>query len=384
VPGLLGPLHVPELWIQREWKRGKLCGREVSLSDGRSCRLIKPGRWNRSAGPDFLQAEMIIDGERKIGDVEIHWYREDWVRHGHDQDPGFNQVILHAVVLPSRHPEKPVFRADGEVLPEWTFGPFLDIGLESIAEENQLLESCGYLWEPLWENLMGDDLPARSRRIEDSAKLRWEEKVHFAGLRTLQLGLEPAQWMSLFSVLGYPRNRAVFMNLAEKYPRHLWLKGTVSVDDLWRRHGGEMTLHGIRPAHHPKKRLEEVIRWVEDSPDALSRLERVARNIDWDQLPQEAGGTRRWRRGMKKEVFPQGPEIPWSNAPLGSTIWNDVFLPFIQTLSKEDWFPVWFHSWPGNHPPPAASLLKDAGVVDNRQGRPLTNGWLQGIYRLRE
>lgn len=80
------------VWAHRLWPRQRM-----STTDGRRISVIDPGRLNTDAGPDFFNAKVAIDGETWIGNIEIHVKASDWARHGHDNDPAYDNVILHVV-----------------------------------------------------------------------------------------------------------------------------------------------------------------------------------------------------------------------------------------------------------------------------------------------
>lgn len=80
------------------WKYG-LMGTELHTVDGRTIRVVRPGRHNTDAGPDFLDARLEIDNIEWFGNVEVHVKASDWFRHHHDTDPAYSNVILHAVAV---------------------------------------------------------------------------------------------------------------------------------------------------------------------------------------------------------------------------------------------------------------------------------------------
>ena len=64
---------------------------------GEKIQIIHPGTHNPDAGPDFLFAKIRISDTLWAGNVEIHVAASDWFRHKHQNDPAYNNVILHVV-----------------------------------------------------------------------------------------------------------------------------------------------------------------------------------------------------------------------------------------------------------------------------------------------
>ena len=81
------------------WKHRILPLRELRTTDGRTVEVIDPGLHNTNAGPDFFNAKVRIDGTMWVGNVEIHERSADWFLHGHDQDPAYNNVVLHVASM---------------------------------------------------------------------------------------------------------------------------------------------------------------------------------------------------------------------------------------------------------------------------------------------
>ena len=49
------------------------------------------------AGPDFLEAKVKVGNTILVGNVELHIKSGDWLRHGHQHDVAYQNLILHVV-----------------------------------------------------------------------------------------------------------------------------------------------------------------------------------------------------------------------------------------------------------------------------------------------
>lgn len=67
------------------------------ISENEQIEVIHPGYENTDAGSDFQNAKIRIDGTLWAGNVELHIHSSDWMKHGHNADPAYNNVILHVV-----------------------------------------------------------------------------------------------------------------------------------------------------------------------------------------------------------------------------------------------------------------------------------------------
>lgn len=85
----------------------------ASTTDGKSLEVIFPGYHNQDAGPDFLQAVIVLGGIHWVGSVEIHCRSSDWLRHKHQCDDKYKAVILHVVY----EYDCDIFLSDNEVVP---------------------------------------------------------------------------------------------------------------------------------------------------------------------------------------------------------------------------------------------------------------------------
>lgn len=81
------------------WKFKKLQGQRLQTTEGEVIEIDKWGMHNQNAGPDFFNARLRIGDQLWAGNVEMHVKASDWYLHGHDDDPAYNNVILHVVFV---------------------------------------------------------------------------------------------------------------------------------------------------------------------------------------------------------------------------------------------------------------------------------------------
>ena len=90
------PLIKEEL-LYHVWQHRLFNLNDLQTADGQPVEILKPGTLNPNAGPDFLNARMVVGSTEWAGNVEIHVRASDWFRHSHQHDPAFENIILHVV-----------------------------------------------------------------------------------------------------------------------------------------------------------------------------------------------------------------------------------------------------------------------------------------------
>ncbi|SCY45024.1 Protein of unknown function [Nonlabens sp. Hel1_33_55] len=86
-----------EDFIHYLWKFKKLSGLSLKTTKGHELVIKSLGQHNHHSGPDFFNAQVSIDEQLWAGNVEMHIKSSDWYKHGHDDDPAYDNVILHVV-----------------------------------------------------------------------------------------------------------------------------------------------------------------------------------------------------------------------------------------------------------------------------------------------
>lgn len=96
------------------WKHKIFPLQELRTTDGQRVEVIDTGLPNADAGPDFFNAKLKLDGMLWVGNVEIHDQASQWMKHGHQTDEAYDNVILHVV----SQADCTVCRRDGSPIPQ--------------------------------------------------------------------------------------------------------------------------------------------------------------------------------------------------------------------------------------------------------------------------
>ncbi|MFZ2432592.1 MAG: DUF2851 family protein [Lutibacter sp.] len=79
------------------WKLKLFSTAQLKSTNGEIIEIISAGTANPNAGPDFLNAKLVINNQLWAGNVEIHLNSSDWYAHNHEIDENYDSVILHVV-----------------------------------------------------------------------------------------------------------------------------------------------------------------------------------------------------------------------------------------------------------------------------------------------
>lgn len=80
---------------------------------GQVVSVVDVGTLNTSDGPDFMMAKIRLGDLLWVGSVELHLRASDWYAHGHQDDPRYEELILHVVLDDDRE----VRDRSGKVVP---------------------------------------------------------------------------------------------------------------------------------------------------------------------------------------------------------------------------------------------------------------------------
>ncbi|MEO6037512.1 MAG: DUF2851 family protein [Saprospiraceae bacterium] len=105
---------MPESFLHFLWRWRRFDAQNLLTTQGQTLEILQPGEHNTHAGPDFFNARIRIGDTLWAGNVEIHLQASEWLAHKHQEDPAYDNVVLHVVL----EEDQPVFRSgDGSRLP---------------------------------------------------------------------------------------------------------------------------------------------------------------------------------------------------------------------------------------------------------------------------
>lgn len=181
------------VWHHRLWLAG-----DMRTNDGRPVAVIDVGQLNRDSGPDFFNAKVKVGNEMWCGNVEIHVRASDWLRHGHDRDHAYDNVILHvvqtddcAIQTPSGRPIPQVVLPCARNFAE-RYGEFINNRANALACASELRRMSPVLVRDWLDSLGFERLYAKVETIEQRLERwagDWEQTAFITLARALGAGI---------------------------------------------------------------------------------------------------------------------------------------------------------------------------------------------------
>lgn len=86
-----------EQHLQLFWHKHASVLTDLKTTHNQSIEIVHPGSLNHHQGPDFLFAHIKVDQVEWVGNIEVHIKTTDWLKHFHDKDVNYRNIILHVV-----------------------------------------------------------------------------------------------------------------------------------------------------------------------------------------------------------------------------------------------------------------------------------------------
>ena len=241
---------IPERLLARLWQRRAARQEWFRAHGGQRVRVIYPGRPGLTAGPDFRDALLEVEGVGLVrGDVEIHIRQQDWKAHGHEDDPRYNGVVLHAAL--ETQPTDTRLQSGGKA-PVVSLAPLMD---ESDAMEDPASH-------PLWEFLSarGYNRPETEGEAGELLDRAGDERfgIKSAQFRAYLTEQEAEQTLyeGIMEGLGYRQNQHPFQLLAQRVGYHVLRSAALRLPEEERLHGMRSWLTAMSGLSAPGLSLE--------------------------------------------------------------------------------------------------------------------------------
>ncbi|PRY13247.1 uncharacterized protein DUF2851 [Pontibacter ummariensis] len=194
------------------WQHQYFAKAGLATADDEMLQVLRVGYYNTDAGPDFREAILRVGEVEWSGSVEIHVRASEWYRHQHQQDPRYDQVVLHVVW----EADKPVQRTDGTLVPVLELKERVDLQLLKTYERLQQAKNaipCAAFWP---------DVPeiTKTLMLERALVERLETKGEEV-LKTFQRyehDWEQTAYHTLLRGFGFKINQQAFGELANALP----------------------------------------------------------------------------------------------------------------------------------------------------------------------
>ena len=353
--------QIPERLLVALWKERAARQRSFRSKDGRTFRVIYPGRASTTAGPDFRDAVLVEEGLGVVrGDVEIHVTQGDWSSHGYAGDPRYNGVVLHAVGGPG---------GEDTVLRSGQRGPVVSLDTLWGVRGAVTTESGFWTLMGAWGYGMPETAQELGALLDRAGDDRYLSKSGRYGEALATEDPDQLLYSALMEALGYSQNRSPFLDLAGRVPYAALdgmcadLEGPERVGaievrllsaaglDHWARPTTPPIawhLFRVRPQNHPRRRIAGFARVLEPflsrpgaAPAAWQSKGLVRGTAELIRNPPERGQKGRWRTlvGVLTGSHPAAQDAgPPGQKPVGSGRAKDMVvncvLPFIHAWGR--------------------------------------------------
>ena len=215
-----------EDFLHYVWQYKKFDFSDLKTKQNESLTIINSGFYSQLAGPDFFNAQIVIENQKWAGNVEIHIKSSDWYVHHHEKDANYDSVILHVVW---EH-DTPIFRKDNSEIPVLEIKNY--VSKQELNNYKELITPKSWIY-----------CEKQIIKVDDFVMKNWQERLFFERLeRKLtpinQLLQETENnWEAvLFALLcknfGLNTNGEIFLKIANSIPFSVIRKESFEVANL--------------------------------------------------------------------------------------------------------------------------------------------------------
>ena len=215
-----------EDFLHYVWQYKKFDFSNLKTTQNENLTIINSGFYSQLAGPDFFNAQIIIENQKWAGNIEIHLKSSDWYVHHHEKDANYDSVILHVVW---EH-DSPIFRKDNSEIPVLELKNY--VYKQELNNYNELIFPKSWIF-----------CEKQIAKVDDFVIKNWQERLFFERLERKsnpinQLLQETENnWEAiLFAMLaknfGLNTNGETFFKIANSIPFSVLRKESFEVENL--------------------------------------------------------------------------------------------------------------------------------------------------------
>lgn len=205
-------IDIKEEFLHYVWKYKLYNFTSLRTTDGEPLEVISTGYHNTDAGPDFLTAKIRIGNILFAGNIEIHLTASDWYVHRHEQNPAYDNVILHVVL---QH-DKDILNPKGQKLPCLEIAPYLHSA--AVEKYLQLMKSKRRIpCEALLKDNVPGDISFWLERLVVERLVKKSDQI-LAVLEANKNDWSTTAYIIFTRYLGSGLNNDAFQELAEHTP----------------------------------------------------------------------------------------------------------------------------------------------------------------------
>ena len=206
---------IAESFLYHIWDEQHL-KKKLQTCDGQKLKILYQGKWNTAAGPDFRNAIILLNSEKFQGDIEIHRTEYDWRNHNHNENPNFNDVILH-IVFQNEHNAKFTISESGKKIPILTLENNLDENIEKLWQKYgekpfDKLQTNSISCLLSESNLTGNEILNILKKL---GRKRFQRKCTRFSAELVNSDFNQILYEGIFEALGYSKNKETFLKLAK-------------------------------------------------------------------------------------------------------------------------------------------------------------------------
>lgn len=206
---------INEDFVQKLWNGQHFFNANLNAIDGREIRILKQGIWNHEEGPDFMHAEVEINGKLHVGDIEIHVKSSEWYTHKHHLNSRYNRVVLHVVLYNDDFNLRTRLQNGKRIstleLLKWIDAPIGDLYDETKQTETDTANFCRVTGNRL-------NIDSLKSTFESLGTERFLEKADAIRLLRTRLDFEQILYEGIMEALGYSQNSKPLRELAQRVP----------------------------------------------------------------------------------------------------------------------------------------------------------------------